>query len=273
MIGITLFLLCQTSGDTLRWYDTTTAGYTGMAPGAASEFHWAIIFPIDSSLDGRTVHSGRVMIWEPMDSSGTMRLCLGGYDGSGSNGPDVILDSGSFHATDPLAFYEILFGDTIVLHDGDTIWLWCSQLHKTGQRVGTTDSGPAVRPWGDLFSFSGVVWYENYDFGLDCNWVMELILTPLDVEEGPAKPEELFLITSFTKSEIKITYAIPQEDAGYVSLKAYDIAGREVKNFLGRETGPGWYEAQWKPLASGVYFLVLRTPTNTLTARVVTARR
>jgi hypothetical protein len=270
MIGIALFLLCQTSGDTMRWYDTTTAGWTGIGIHEGYPFRWGVILPIDSPFDGRTVHSGRVYIWEPtpMPAPGAMKLCTGTLDS-----PITLLDSGSFYSPGQ-GFYEVFFGDTLALHEGDLIWLWCSQFINSGQFPAGVDSGPAVQGYGDLLMV-GNTWGELLDWGLNYNWVMELVLTPLDVEEGPAKPEpeELFLITSFTKSEIKISYAIPHEDAGHVSLKAYDIAGREAKCLLDSETQAGWYEAQWRPPAPGVYFLVLMTPANILTAKVVAVRR
>ena len=184
MAFIALILLAQSSGDTLRWYDTTTAGYVNVGYSSSYRLHWAIVLPIDSSLDGRTVHSGRVMVWEPMDSSGIMRLCLG------SNRPNIVLDSGFFHATGIRLFCEVFFGDSIALHEGDTIWLWCSQWHPWGHYPGTTDEGPAIRGLGDWASVNGIDWEELWYAGFDYNWVMELILTPVDVEEGPAKPEE-----------------------------------------------------------------------------------
>ncbi len=87
--------------------------------------------------------------------------------------------------------------------------------------------------------------------------------------EAGAMPEEVSLITSFTRSEIRIVYAIPQEDAGYVSLKVYDIAGREIKNLLDKETSPGWHELSWQAPHPGIWLVVLKTKTRTLTSRVV----
>ena len=142
MAGIALILVSQVFGDTLRWYDPATIGYHCMGTGQPPRFHWAIILPIDSSLDGRTVHSGRVHICESMDSSGILKL----YKGNHSY-PVVPLDSGAFHATD-YGFYEIFFGDTIVLNQGDTIWLWCAYWENLGEYPATTDAGPAVDGYG-----------------------------------------------------------------------------------------------------------------------------
>ncbi len=86
-------------------------------------------------------------------------------------------------------------------------------------------------------------------------------------------PIELSLKTCYSRGQVKIAYAIPPEDEGRVSLKIYDVAGRETDNLLDAETQAGWYEAQWRPPTSGVYILVLRTQTKVLTCRIVSVGR
>ena len=189
MIALVFSLLSQVHGDTLRWYDPETAGWSAIGVGY-SDVNWAIILPIDSELDGRTVHSGRVHIWQDMGPyKCTMRLCYGTLDS-----PTVVLDSDSF-LTPGWGFYEVLFGDSIVLNQGDLIWLWCSQPFNMGQYPAGVDSGPAVLDYGDLIYGAGS-WGDMADMGLDYNWVMELILTPQEVQEGPlpGPPEELTLL-------------------------------------------------------------------------------
>lgn len=134
MIGITLLLLAQTSGDTLRWYDTTSVGYECVGYTGGGILYWAIVLPIDSSLDGRTVHSGRLHICQEMNYPGVLNLSLGDH-----NSPNVLLDSSSFHATE-YGFCDIFFGDTITLHQGDTVWLWCAQYQEFGEYPATTDA-------------------------------------------------------------------------------------------------------------------------------------
>ncbi len=239
MIVLTLILLAQSNGDTLRWYDTTTAGYTGISWGTGTVLEWAAVFPIDSLLDGRVVHSGKVQIWEPMNDSGTLRLCLGDHDS-----PNTILDSGSFYAVDSPAFCEVFFGDTITLHKGDTIWLWSSQPYQTGQHPGSVDAGPAIQPWGDWLRLVGEgYWVELSIYaGLNYNWVMELILTPLDVEEGLAKPEKKLTLLPAAGGFWITGYEGPAQ--------IYDPAGRLVlsKEIKGK--------ALISPLRPGVYFVV-----------------
>lgn len=54
-------------------------------------------------------------------------------------------------------------------------------------------------------------------------------------------------------------------EVGLVSLKVYDILGREVATLVNEEQTPGEYEVQWNagPLASGVYFYRLEVGNGT----------
>ncbi len=267
MIYLVLTLLSQSSGDTLRWYDTTATRYEQWGLSNGGYFHWAIVLPIDSSYDGRTVHSGRVHIWEAMDLSGTMRLCLGNH-----NHPVSILDSGSFFSTG-YGFYEVFFGNSIVLHAGDTVWLWCTQWHAQGQEPATADGSFCIY-YGSLASIDGMSWETICTYYLGSNWVMELILTPSDVEEGPAKPTEFFmsLISSNpVKGNLKLQYGIPLEDEGPASLKIYDVSGRCVQTVFSEEKPAGYYELAIpvSSLSAGTYFLRLEASNKARTEKVI----
>ncbi len=235
MTWFALLLLSQSNGDTLRWYYTNSAGedHTGLTLGGY--LHWAIILPIDSDYDGRAVHSGRVHIWESMDSSGIMRLCLGDRVH-----PISVLDSGAFHSTG-YGFYEVFFGDSIFLHTGDTVWIWCTQWHAQGQEPATLDDGPC-HPWySTVFSVDGVNW-ESACTSYSGNWVMELILTPLDVQEGPARHKGKLALVPAARGFYITGYEGP--------ALIYDPAGRLVlsKEIKGK--------ALISPLRPGVYFVI-----------------
>lgn len=198
----------------------------------------AVIFPIDSALDGRTIHSGRVHIydstWYPPD---TLKVCTGTMDI-----PLVVLDSGFFYAYER-GFYEVFFGDTMVLETGDLIWLWCTQRISSGEYPASMDSGPAISGYSDLISLDcGKSWFDITQFGLNYNWVMELILTPLDVEEGQAKPKEKLALVPAPGGFWITGYEGP--------AWIYDPAGRLV---LSREIKG---KTLISPLRSGVYFVV-----------------
>ncbi len=267
MIYLVLALLSQSSGDTLRWYNTNSVGenHTGLTLGGY--LHWAIVLPLDSNYDGRTVHSGRVHIWEAMDSSGVMRLCLGDHDY-----PVSILDSGSFFATG-YGFYEVSFGDSIVLHTGDTIWIWCTQWHARGQEPATADGGPCNFSYGVLASIDGVNWGSLCNYVFNCNWVMELILTPVTVSEKGA-PLEFFMSLASSnpvKGSIKLQYGIPFEDEGLVSLKIYDVSGRAVQTIFSEEKPAGYYDLSVpvSSLSAGTYLLRLETRNKARTKKII----
>ena len=229
--------------------------------------HWAIRFLIDSSTAGRTVHSGRVHIWDPCDSPLIMRLCRGAAETPGN-----VLDSVRLYVSGS-GFYEALFGDTIVLNQGDNIWLWCYQYRKAGEWPWTVDTGPGVYDYGQCFLFAGI-WENLANYGLDYNWVMELILAPQEVEEGPL-PEVLFLRTKGSnpaRGPVLIEFGIPLEDMGYISLSVYDISGREVANLLDADLVAGYYRTTWDPGEGpdGLYFLILRVKNRTLNKKLIT---
>jgi len=232
----------------LRWYDTTATGYDHIGLINGGYLHWAIILPIDSTYDGRTVHSGRVHIWEAMDWAGLMRLCRGNI-----SYPISILDSGAFHSTG-YGFYEVFFGDSVVLHEGDIIWLWCTQRHNAGEYPATTDAGPCSPSYyGSLISLDGVNWETICGYTFDRRWVMELILTPSDVEEGPAKPEGKLALLPAPGGFWITGYEGPTE--------IYDPAGRLVlaKEIKGKTL--------ISPMRPGVYFVVAREEKARVTVR------
>jgi len=63
-------------------------------------------------------------------------------------------------------------------------------------------------------------------------------------------------------------------DVGYVSLKVYDLLGREVATLVNERLGPGSYTRQWDSggLSGGVYFYRLSTAKFSQTKRLVILR-
>jgi len=66
-----------------------------------------------------------------------------------------------------------------------------------------------------------------------------------------------------------IHYSIPEE--AFVSLKIYDILGKEVETLVNGESLPGIYEVQWKVegYASGVYIYTLRIGAFTMSKKMI----
>lgn len=237
MIWLTLFFLSQSSADTLRWYDTTTIGHTALGFTSGGYMHWAIVLPIDSSLDGREIYTGRVHISEPMDSLGILRFCLG----TGER-PITVLDSGYFRSV-CYGFYEVRFWFAPPLRAGDTVWLWCTQWHRYKQYPATSDDGkPVFLGYSDMASFDDVVWWDASDISHGYNWIMEIVLLPSEVEEEPAKHEGKITLLPASGGFWVTGYSGPTQ--------IYDPAGRLVlkKEIRGKTL--------ISPLRPGVYFVV-----------------
>ncbi len=69
-----------------------------------------------------------------------------------------------------------------------------------------------------------------------------------------------------------IRYAVPQ--SGHVSIRVYDMLGREVARIVSADHQPGWYDAPFDAsnLASGVYFYRMSAGSFTDTRRMVVVR-
>ena len=109
-------------------------------------------------------------------------------------------------------------------------------------------------------------------------WTDSILVDLLtDIEDGLLNlPEEFTLEQNypnpFNPSTI-IKYQIPAQgrnDNLYVSLKVYDILGREVATLVNQKRKPGNYEVMWNGLSasgeqvpSGIYFYQLRAGAST----------
>ena len=69
-----------------------------------------------------------------------------------------------------------------------------------------------------------------------------------------------------------IKYSVPKQS--YVSLKVYDILGREVATLVNEEKPAGTYEVSWeaKNLASGVYFYKISAGDYTAVKKMILLR-
>ena len=90
---------------------------------------------------------------------------------------------------------------------------------------------------------------------------LKLIIFRLELHDGGNK--ELFFNLSQNypnpfNPATTITYVIPQ--TGFVTIKVYDILGREVSTLVNEEKPAGSYEVQFfaSGLTSGIYFYQLK---------------
>jgi hypothetical protein len=98
---------------------------------------------------------------------------------------------------------------------------------------------------------------------------------PVSVEEREALPQEFALHQNYPNPfnpSTKIGFKV--QGSGFVSLKVYDVLGREVRTLVSEELKPGSYEVPFDAagLASGVYFYRLRAGGFTQTRTMVVLR-
>lgn len=238
MTLLNLMLLVQVHGDTLRWYTTEPAYFFEWY----REWYWAVNFYTPPQVVGRTIHSGRFyLICDNQPPTGTLSI----YKGA-ERRPETCIVTETFYFNGP-GWYEVFFGDSLVLQAREWIWLVCHQegMPYYGFYVGTMDSGPVLMPyrsWVSMGNDSSWISLTSLCYPYDYNWVMEIILTPLDVEEGQAKPEEKLALVPAPGGFWITGYEGP--------AWIYDPAGRLV---LSREIKG---KTLISPLRSGVYFVV-----------------
>lgn len=104
-------------------------------------------------------------------------------------------------------------------------------------------------------------------------WILK---TALSVAELP--PSNYHLEQNFpnpfnsTTTMTTIFYELPR--LGEVTLKIYDVLGREIVTLVDARQGPGVYRYQWKPrsLASGIYFYRLQAGSYLETKKLILLR-
>jgi hypothetical protein len=89
-----------------------------------------------------------------------------------------------------------------------------------------------------------------------------LITTGVGQSNGSTLPKEFILLQNYPNPfnpSTRIGFSVPR--TGYVSLKVFDLLGREVATLVNEQLGPGDYERIFNAegLTSGVYFYRLQT--------------
>ena len=108
---------------------------------------------------------------------------------------------------------------------------------------------------------SGSGWAVQNGFDLRLRPIMGLPNAVVSVESTKQSPVKFALFNNYPNPfnpTTTIKYEIPK--TVNVSLKVYDILGREVKTLINQEQKPGFYEIPFgnDELASGIYFYRLQ---------------
>jgi len=100
---------------------------------------------------------------------------------------------------------------------------------------------------------------------------LDTLTTPVKQRPGPAAPKALTLSSSRgpVSSSASISFTLPSDAC--VSLKIFDLRGREVATLVNNELLPaGSYTRRWNTgtTPSGLYFCRMRAGVSTLTRKV-----
>jgi len=128
-----------------------------------------------------------------------------------------------------------------------------------------------MNPGFALWPSKGTVRNDMGVFGGPHRSDLPEITTSVD-DKVTADPEVFMLYQNYPNPfnpTTTIHYSIPEE--AFVSLKIYDILGKEVETLVNCESLPGIYEVQWKVegYASGVYIYTLRIGAFTMSKKMI----
>jgi hypothetical protein len=117
-----------------------------------------------------------------------------------------------------------------------------------------------------LLRISGLITqpvYDNLNYSSD--GVIDLIAdmdTPPTVMNNLSSPEKYSLVQNYPNPFNPVTtieYSIPQ--SSFVSIKVYDMLGREVADLVSKHHETGTYLVEWNAsnISSGIYFYTIRS--------------
>jgi len=111
---------------------------------------------------------------------------------------------------------------------------------------------------------NGIIYFDN---------IQTFTVTDVD-EQSVLHPSRFVLAQNFPNPfnpETAIRFSIPEGNTSFVSLKIYDVLGREVATLINEWKNPGNYSVNWDASAvnSGVYFYQLHSGNKTLTKKML----
>ncbi|RPI06640.1 MAG: T9SS C-terminal target domain-containing protein [Ignavibacteriae bacterium] len=157
-------------------------------------------------------------------------------------------------------------------------------LHEAAQ-ANHPPSGTVYDPENDGIPLQSLGVHEHWNNSTDKQYsrnlgtgngieLIQLInTTPTTVEHrGSDIPNTFSLFTNYPNPfnpSTKIRYAIPQNS--YITLKVFDLRGREIATLVNEKKAPGNYEVTFNAgnLTSGIYFYQLRTENYIQTKKMI----
>ena len=118
--------------------------------------------------------------------------------------------------------------------------------------------------WFGYFGEGNLLYFDGFN-----------ITTVTAVNEQPNHPRDFYLLQNYPNPFNPVTnIGFRIAESGLVTLKVYDILGKEVATLVNEEKGVGNYEVEFNAsgLASGIYFYTLTTGNFTATKKLILIR-
>ncbi len=137
-----------------------------------------------------------------------------------------------------------------------------STAYISGFKLDKDSSGVFIYIAGRPYRFDNAASYANYNYIID-NWMTSTIVTGIKQEDNSLKTVEKFQLDQNYPNPFnpatRISYSITKP--GLVSLKVYDILGREVATLVNGYQQVNHYSVNFDAgkLASGIYLYKLKT--------------
>ncbi|MEO8512317.1 MAG: T9SS type A sorting domain-containing protein, partial [Ignavibacteria bacterium] len=162
-------------------------------------------------------------------------------------------------------FYEIYYKSSI---DGGLNWSNDLQLTPS------SNSGGSYKPSIDVSdSAAHVVWYDNRDGNNEVYYKKNIFSFPVGITNtNPETPTEFSLSQNFPNPFNPVTnIGFRIADFGFVSLKVYDVMGKEVAALINEDLSIGIYNVSFDAsgLASGIYLYKLESNDFSQTRKMV----
>ncbi len=149
--------------------------------------------------------------------------------------------------------YMFETSEAVPIFDNDTSNAWLA-----GFRIQKQNEGNFVFIAGRPYRYDNASSIQNYNYIID-NWMN---FVPVDVGQKPVTANSFQLMQNYPNPfnpSTNIQYTINKR--GTVSLKVYDVLGREVATLVNEEKPAGVYELTYNAgqLSSGIYFYKLQS--------------
>ena len=240
------------------------------------------------------VHEGKEDVFTAkLNSSGMLQWNTFMGSSMKDNGGRIVVDnSGDIFVA---GYSDTTWGAPVNPHAG-YIDVFAAILNSSGVRLGNTFMGCSILDQGGSIAvdgsgnfyvtgYSGSTWGSpvNAHAGLSDAFAIKFGYSNIvEVEKDLGIPQEFKISQNYPNPfnpSTTIKYEIPgqaRNDNVNVTLKVYDILGREIATLVNQQQKAGYYEVQFtannEQLTSGVYFYQLRAGSFTETKKMILLR-